>query len=204
MCPLRIPSTPSPRVLSRHNIIHSSVPGAEFWSSLITKANFDELDWPLKVRHADSSLKMAHTLSFVIVVVKGGSHHFLCLPPPFSWFPLSSRPSTCRISLNVFISVFPPKLIKADQKVPWLQLVSGNGGSPVLLDTVHHASGLVCEGGGKKEDPDSHVTQLFIALSILCRAPRGTVCVSYTFMFSMFAHCLVHSRDSINVDRMNA
>lgn len=119
--------------------------------------HFDKLTSALEIQRCVSLIKdNLHILSYKIWVIKGGA----CFSPsaflsPFSLFPLSSRPSTCRISLNGFILIFPPKWTKADQDSSL-----GMGTPLVLLDTLGHSSCLAYESGGKEEDLDYHIIQL--------------------------------------------
>lgn len=147
MCPLRIPSTPFPRLLYRCKIIHSHISGAELWSSLITKVNFDQLALALESQTCTFHTKdNSHTctLSYRIVVINEGSHSFFL--PSFPLFLCSPDHQNLQpagylwMDLSQFSLLNWPKLINSLISVgewewglpcpPWVsrsQLLWGSG-----------------------------------------------------------------------------
>lgn len=99
-----------------------------------------------------------HSLNGKIMVIRFFT--FWRRAPSFFLFSFPLFPSpfiSCRVSLNGFLSNFPPKLTGVDQDSSPSQLVIGNRDSLVLLHTLAHGSYLVC-GGRKKEDLHHHLS----------------------------------------------
>lgn len=140
--------------------------------------NFDNLALAFEnqtcIRLAKANLQ---TLSYKIVVVKGGSHSFFL--SSFSLFPSSLYHQDLQPAgyLWMDLSQFSlPNWPRLTRTVPWSQWVSGNRDSLVLLDTLGHGSCLVCEGGEKKQAWLSRYSiYLFVMLTILCSYPLWKV-----------------------------
>lgn len=116
---------------------------------------------------------------------------------PFSFFPLSSRPPTYRISLNGFISVFPAKLTKADQDSSLVSVGRWERGPPCLPGHSRSCLLLGVWGRGKERGPQLPCSSiyLFIALTILCSCPPQNVS-------SMWELCVFHIPYALSICTM--
>lgn len=108
--------------------------------------------------------------------------------------------------LNRYISIFPPKLTQANQDSPliWegrLPCPPGYTRSRLLLSVLEKK---------RRRTPPLMLLRLLPALPSSVAVPlvkwvlRGIVGIFCAFTCSVFAQCLVHSRDSISVGWMNA
>lgn len=138
-------------------ILNHSLKYSRSWSVIkpITKVNFDTSALGFESQTCIFLTKdNLHTLSYKIAVIKWGSLSFLLSSFlfPSSLYHQDLQP-TGYLWMDLFQFSLPnwPRLTRI---VPWSQLVGENGDPLVFLDTLGHASCLVCEGGGKKEDPN--------------------------------------------------
>lgn len=106
-----------------------------------------------------------------------------------------------------FISVFPPKLTKADHDSFLVSVGGWEQGTPFFLDALGHGPCLLYEGGqaGRPQLSCSSI-YFFIALIILCSCPpqrkqetMPELCIFCVPLCArVFAQCLAHRRNSIN------